>query len=53
MDHQRRRRLGSGHALIDTCPNCIAEKRKQQSLVFWDGQLPLTISRAEITTIGC
>jgi metal-sulfur cluster biosynthetic enzyme len=31
------------HALIDPCPICIAEKRKQRGLVFWDGQLPLPL----------
>lgn len=31
------------HAAIDPCPNCAAEKRKAQGLVFWDGQFPLPI----------
>lgn len=32
------------HAAVDPCPFCKIERRKQQGLVFWDGQFPLPIS---------
>lgn len=29
------------HAATDPCPHCVDQKRKQQGVVFWDGQFPL------------
>ena len=31
------------HAAVDPCPHCQLIERRQQGLVFWDGQLPVPL----------
>lgn len=40
------------HASMEACPRCLDSSRKQQGMVFWDGQLPLPLDGWSIVFTG-